>query len=141
MLALRDAVINNDVHVRVMMEESAMNGMENRTGVIWLYKQLEAAGKQDNVEFRFSSNKMHNKAMLVDQEFLVVGSQNFHYSAWGDPSLTEYNMATDDPGAVEQFLNEYEYWWDQAVPVGEVIGSWLEAVRGAVNQWTLNSVQ
>jgi phosphatidylserine/phosphatidylglycerophosphate/cardiolipin synthase-like enzyme len=129
MLALRDAVINNDVHVRVMMEETAMNGVENRTGVIWLYKQLEAAGKEGNVELRFSSNKMHNKAMLVDQEFLVVGSQNFHYSAWGDPSLTEYNLATDDPGAVEQFLNEYEYWWDQAVPVREVIGSRLEALQ------------
>jgi phosphatidylserine/phosphatidylglycerophosphate/cardiolipin synthase-like enzyme/MFS family permease len=129
MLALRDAVINHDVHVRVMMEESAMNGIENRTGVIWFYKQLAAAGKEDNIELRFSSHKMHNKAMLVDKDFLVVGSQNFHYSAWGPNSLTEYNIATDDPAAVQQFLNEYEYWWNLAIPVEDVIGSELEALR------------
>ena len=130
MIALRDAVINNDIHLRVMMEETAMNGIENRTGVLWLYEQLAAAGKEDNVELRFSSNKMHNKAMLVDKEFLSVGSQNFHYSAWGSPSLTEYNLATDDPAAVEQFLHEYEYWWERALPVKDLVSDRLEAVRG-----------
>jgi phosphatidylserine/phosphatidylglycerophosphate/cardiolipin synthase-like enzyme/MFS family permease len=121
MLALRDAVINNDVRLRVMMEESAMNGIENRTGIIWLYEQLSAAGKEGNLDLRFSAHKMHNKAMLVDEEFLSVGSQNFHYSAWGSPSLTEYNLATDDPEAVSEFLTEFEYWWDQAIPVEDII--------------------
>ncbi|MFN2170974.1 MAG: hypothetical protein ACK2UF_06040, partial [Candidatus Promineifilaceae bacterium] len=63
------------------------------------------------------------------KDFLVVGSQNFHYSAWGPNSLTEYNIATDDPAAVQQFLNEYEYWWNLAIPVEDVIGSELEALR------------
>ncbi|MFN2134693.1 MAG: phospholipase D-like domain-containing protein [Candidatus Promineifilaceae bacterium] len=128
MLALRDAVLENDVQIRVMMEESAMNGIENRAGIFWLYKQLAAQGKEGNLDLRFSANKMHNKAMLVDREFLSVGSQNFHYSAWGSPSLTEYNLATDDPGAVAEFLTEYEYWWNQAIPVEEVIGQKLAAI-------------
>ena len=128
MLALRDAVLENDVQIRVMMEESAMNGIENRAGILWLYNQLAAQGKEDNVTLRFSANKMHNKAMLVDQEFLSVGSQNFHYSAWGSPSLTEYNLATDDPEAVAEFQSEYEYWWAQAIPVEEVIGQTLAVV-------------
>jgi cardiolipin synthase len=71
---------------------------------------------------------MHNKAMLVDREFLSVGSQNFHYSAWGSTSLTEYNLATDDPEAVAEFLTEFEYWWAQAIPVEEVIGQKLAAI-------------
>ncbi len=81
----------------------------------------QAQGKEENLDLRFSANKMHNKAMLVDREFLSVGSQNFHYSAWGSPSLTEYNMATDDPQAVEEFLTEYEYWWDLAIPVEDIM--------------------
>jgi phosphatidylserine/phosphatidylglycerophosphate/cardiolipin synthase-like enzyme len=129
MLALRDAVINNDVQIRVMMEESAMNGIENRTGILWLYNQLAAVGKEENLDLRFSAHKMHNKAMLVDEEFLSVGSQNFHYSAWGSPSLTEYNLATDDPAAIEEFLTEFEFWWDQAIPVREVIGQELPAAN------------
>jgi phosphatidylserine/phosphatidylglycerophosphate/cardiolipin synthase-like enzyme len=131
MLALRDAVLQNDVRIRVMMEETAMNGAENRAGVLWLYNQLAAEGKEGNLDLRFSAHKMHNKAMLVDEEFLSVGSQNFHYSAWGSPSLTEYNLATDDPTAVAEFLAEYEYWWERAVPVEEVIGRELARVEAA----------
>ena len=120
--ALRDAIVENDITLRVMMEESAMNGIENRAGIRWLQRELEAAGKEDNLDLRFSAHKMHNKGMLVDKEFLSVGSQNFHYSAWGAPSLTEYNLATDDPQAVEEFLTEYEYWWNLALPVEDVMG-------------------
>ncbi len=122
MIALRDAILENDVKMRVMMEESAFNGIENRAAIRWLMEQLEGTGKEDNIDLRFSGNKMHNKALLIDKEFLSVGSQNFHYSAWGSPSLTEYNIATDDPAAVEEFLTEFEYWWDQAIPVEEIMG-------------------
>ncbi len=93
--------------------------LENRAGIRWLQASLAAAGKEENLDLRFSAHKMHNKGMLIDEEFLSVGSQNFHYSAWGSPSLTEYNLATDDPEAVEEFLTEYEYWWQRAVPVEE----------------------
>jgi hypothetical protein len=134
MLALRDAVIDHDVHIRVMMEETAMNGIENRTGILWLYEQLAAVGKEDNVDLRFSDHKMHNKAMLVDQEFLSVGSQNFHYSAWGPNSLTEYNLATDDPGAVTQFLTEYEFWWSQAIPAEVIMSSELQQVQDRLDE-------
>lgn len=131
MIALRDVILENDVQVRVMMEESAMNGMENRAGIRWLSKQVEGTGKEDNIDLRFSGNKMHNKAMLIDNNFLSVGSQNFHYSAWGSPSLTEYNIATDDPQAVKEFLAEYEYWWDQAIPVQDIMGQ--QDILGELN--------
>ncbi len=122
MIALRDAILEDDVHIRVMMEESAMNGIENRAGIRWFNDELAGTGKEENLEMRFSANKMHNKALLIDQEFLSVGSQNFHFSAWGSPSLTEYNIATDDPAAVEEFLTEFEYWWTLAIPVEALMG-------------------
>ncbi len=58
MLALRDAILENDIQLRVMMEESAMNGMENRDGIRWLQNQLEGTGKEDNLDLRFSPIKM-----------------------------------------------------------------------------------
>lgn len=121
MLALRDAILNNDVHVSVMMEESAMNGIENRTGIRWLTRQLEGTGKEGNLDLRFSGHKMHTKAVLVDEAFLFVGSQNFHYSAWGPNSLTEYNIGTDDPQAIAQFSAEFDYWWERAIPVEAIM--------------------
>jgi len=45
--------------------------------------------------------------VLVDDEFLVAGSQNFRYSAYGDSGLTEFNIAIDDSQAL------FEYYWEQ----------------------------
>ncbi len=119
MLALLEAIEERDVHVRVIVESTAFNGFENRIGIEWLASELEQIGKRDNVEFKFYNGKMHDKALLIDDEFLIIGSQNFHYSAWGSPSLTEYNLATDDSQAVADFLNEYEFHWEQGFPFEE----------------------
>ena len=71
------------------------------------------------VEIKWFDGKMHDKAFLVDGEFLVVGSQNFHYSAWGAPSLTEYNISTEDSNAISDFSSEFEFQWDQGTIVDE----------------------
>jgi cardiolipin synthase len=62
---------------------------------------------------------LHTKSALIDQEFLVVGSQNFHYSSWGEGGLLEYGVATDDPQAVSKYLEMFEYYWEQAIPPEE----------------------
>jgi cardiolipin synthase len=60
---------------------------------------------------------MHVKAALIDDEFLLVGSQNFHYSAWGGRgSLAEFNVGTDDPAAVAEFQQYFNYYWELATP-------------------------
>ncbi|MCP4358054.1 MAG: hypothetical protein GY796_08585 [Chloroflexi bacterium] len=115
------AVVENDVKVRAIVEPSAFNGFENRMGIQWIMKQLELYGKQDNLEIRFSDNKMHDKAVLIDGQLLIVGSQNFHWSAWDTPSLTEYNIATEDLEAITNFQNEYNYQWSIATPAEELM--------------------
>jgi phosphatidylserine/phosphatidylglycerophosphate/cardiolipin synthase-like enzyme len=117
MQALLTAVIENDVKVRAVVEKSAMNGFENRIAIEWLEERLAEAGKSDNVEIRFGSGKIHDKAILVDNAFLIVGSQNFHWSAWDTPSLTEYSLATDDETAIADFHQEFEHQWELAIPV------------------------
>jgi cardiolipin synthase len=83
-----------------------------------MQKELARRGISDQAEFRYYTGRMHTKAFLVDDQFLVVGSQNFHYSAWGDDrGLVEYNIATDSPDAIEDFQRAFEYYWERGKPV------------------------
>jgi phosphatidylserine/phosphatidylglycerophosphate/cardiolipin synthase-like enzyme len=116
MQALLEAAIDNDVKIRVLAETSAMNGLENRIAINWMNEKLEEASKSDNVELRFYDGKMHDKGVLIDEQLLVIGSQNFHWSAWDTPSLTEYNIATEDPAAIGDFLEDFEYQWERGTP-------------------------
>jgi phosphatidylserine/phosphatidylglycerophosphate/cardiolipin synthase-like enzyme len=121
MHTLLAAIVENDVHVRAIVEESAFNGLENRIGIRWLLNEAAEHGKQENVEIKFADHKMHGKALLIDNELLVIGSQNFHYSAWDSPSLTEYNLATEDSQAIADFLQEYEHHWSIGKPAEEAM--------------------
>jgi len=46
---------------------------------------------------------------------LIIGSQNFHYSAWGEGGLTEYSLATDSPAAIEAYQDLFEYQWERSL--------------------------
>ncbi len=86
--ALLKAVNENDVKIRAIVEPSAMNGFENRMAIRWWQNELEKSGKADNIEIKFADNKMHDKSLVIDNELLIIGSQNFHWSAWG---CSEFN--------------------------------------------------
>ena len=54
---------------------------------------------------------------LVDDQMLIVGSQNLHYSAFGTGGgLTEFNLAVEDPQAVADFQALFEHVWGLSVP-------------------------
>ncbi len=119
--ALVQAIDENDIQVRAIFEPSAFNGFENRMGIHWITNELAKIGKTENFEAKFSDNKMHDKSILIDDEFLVIGSQNFHWSAWGPLSLTEYNLSTEAPEAIQDFKQEYEYQWQIGTPANELM--------------------
>jgi phosphatidylserine/phosphatidylglycerophosphate/cardiolipin synthase-like enzyme len=119
MNAIMDAVEQNQVKVRVIVEQSNSNGMENRIAVDVFEKELAKSGLDDLVEVRFFNGRVHTKSALIDQEFLIVGSQNLHYSSWGERGLLEYGVATDDPEAINQYQKMFDYYWEQAIPVEE----------------------
>jgi phosphatidylserine/phosphatidylglycerophosphate/cardiolipin synthase-like enzyme len=115
---IMQAVDDNNVHVRVLVKESPVDGIENKIAIDVLQKELIARGLSDLVEIRFfNGDLVHAKAALIDKDWLVVGSQNFHYSAWGDNALTEYNLLTDDPEATAEFDRFFNYLWEDAIPV------------------------
>lgn len=116
MKAIMTAVEENHTRVRVLVEKVNSNGMENRVAAKEFTRELEKRGLDQYVEIRFFEGRMHAKAFLIDEEVLVVGSQNFHYSAWGERGLAEYNLATDDPQAISEFKSLFEYYWDTGIP-------------------------
>lgn len=121
--AILETVEAKQIPARILVEEEPMNGAENRVAIQALVDELEARGLRDLVEIRFYEGKIHNKSLSIDDAFLIVGSQNFHYSAWGSHyfSLTEFNIGTDDPQAVEDFQDTFEYRWANSIPAEELM--------------------
>jgi cardiolipin synthase len=110
----------NGAHLRIMIEQSSIDGVEATIGMRIFLDEAARRGVSDRIELRFFNGWMHFKSVLVDDQFLVVGSQNFHYSAFGkNTGLAEYNLGTDDPQAIEDYKRFFEYQWERAVPVPE----------------------
>ncbi|HUM70231.1 MAG TPA: phospholipase D-like domain-containing protein, partial [Chloroflexota bacterium] len=121
--AILETVEAKRIPVRILVEEEPMNGAENRVAIRAFVDELEERGLADLVQIRFYSGKIHNKSLSIDDAFLIVGSQNFHYSAWGSHyfSLTEFNIGTDDPQAIEDFEKTFEYRWANSIPAEELM--------------------
>lgn len=117
MQAMMDAIEANNVKTRVLIKPGVIEGVESNIAVEAFRDALEARGLSHLVEFRYFQDSVHAKAVLIDNQFLLVGSQNFHYSAYGDSALTEFNIGTDDPDAVAAFQKFFEYHWARGEPV------------------------
>jgi cardiolipin synthase len=73
-----------------------------RNNRIFMRRSIETACARGDVELRFTVGAMtHVKALLVDDETLVMGSANFDYMSFGRQA--EVVAVIDDPGAVAQF--------------------------------------
>ena len=118
--AILHAVENNSSHVRVIMENANSYGLENRVTAMVLYPELEKRGLEDRVELRFFDGRNHSKSAMIDDVLLIIGSQNFQYSAWGKGDwLSENMITTSDPEAIAEYKALFEFKWEQAVPVDE----------------------
>jgi hypothetical protein len=123
MTALVETIDARRIPVRILVEKEAMNGMENQVAIQAMMEELEERGLDDLVEIRFYSGKLHSKAVNVDDQFLIIGSHNFHYSSWGSTpfSLTEFSIGTDSPQAITDFQTAFEARWANSIPVEEVM--------------------
>jgi len=117
MQAIMDAIETNNVKVRVLIKPGPIEAVESNIAVDAFRKELEKRGLSHLVEFRYFQDSVHAKSILIDDQFLLVGSQNFHYSAFGDGALTEFNIGTDDPDAIHDFKRFFDYHWERAKPI------------------------
>jgi hypothetical protein len=118
--SILEAVEKNHIHVRVIMENANSYGLENRVTAAVLYPELVRLGLANLVELRFYNGRVHAKSGLIDDSLLIIGSQNYQYSAWGKGGgLGENNITTSDPQAIAEFKALFETKWDEAIPVAE----------------------
>ena len=117
--AIMDVVEQNQVRLRLIVENANSNGLVNRAVIRVLTGELKKRGLEDFVEIRFFNGRVHAKTALIDQELLIVGSQNFHYSSWGEGGLNEFGVATDDPEAIALYQKKFDYHWERTIPFEE----------------------
>ena len=118
--AILEALQNNQTHVRVIMENANSYGLENRVTASILYPELVRLGLDHLVELRFFNGRVHAKSGLIDDSLLIIGSQNYQYSAWGKGSgLGENDITTTDPDAIAEYKAMFETKWEQSIPVTE----------------------
>ena len=105
----------NGAHVRLLLKMTPFMGTEAAISVEVIEEALREAGIEDRVEFRAFPIALHAKTFSVDNELVVVGSQNFHYTAYGENTgLVEHNLGVIDPQAVEDWQRVFDYYWDLA---------------------------
>jgi phosphatidylserine/phosphatidylglycerophosphate/cardiolipin synthase-like enzyme len=116
--AILEAAEKNQTHVRVIMENANSYGLENRVTAMVLYPELVRRGLDHLVEMRFFDGRLHAKSGLIDDSLLIIGSQNYQYSAWGKGGgLGENDIATTDPDAIAEYKALFETKWEQSIPV------------------------
>jgi len=121
MKALVQTVEKNHVKVRVIVENANSNGLENRVGIEMIEKKLASLGLSNLVEVRFFNGRVHMKSALIDQQVLIVGSQNFHYSSFSPGGLLEFVATTDSETAIKEYEKMFEYYWQQSIPADEAV--------------------
>jgi len=105
----------NGVNIRLILKPQPTDGIESSVAYDVFTEELVERGIRDQVDIRFFKESIHYKITLIDDEFLIVGSQNFHYSAFGDgDGLTEYSLGTDSAQAIDDFKRLFAYQWEQA---------------------------
>jgi len=105
----------NGAHVRLLLKMTPFMGTEASISVEVIYDALKEAGIEDRVEFRAFPVPLHAKTASIDSEMVIIGSQNYHYTAYGEGGgLVEHNLGVIDPQAVEDFQRVFDYYWDLA---------------------------
>lgn len=94
------------------------------------------------VEIREFSGRSHAKVSLIDGSFLIVGSQNWSFSAFGDDDrdsdLAEYSLGVDSVPAAQEFLLQYyeggyDYWGNARRRTDVAQGEDLKAIIEAAS--------
>ncbi|WP_415813222.1 phospholipase D-like domain-containing protein [Deinococcus marmoris] len=106
--------LERGVRVRLLTVDYGIGAAPNRSGITLLRQELRRRGIESRFEARYTTFNMHTKALTVDRRVVVVGSMNFHFSAWGRLGLAEAALATGDPAAVQEQQTSFETIWKTA---------------------------
>ncbi len=120
MIGLRDAIVSNDnagnaaFKVRILLAPDGIPFLSERWNELGIKAFLSELGDLERyVEFKIFAGASHAKVSVVDEQFIVVGSQNWSYAAFGDNDddwdHPEYSLGVDSLVAAGDFIDNYFY--------------------------------
>jgi cardiolipin synthase len=122
MRALMDAA-EAGAKLRIVLTPYPSQNIENVIAMEIFNNEAVERGVARRVELRMLDDLLHSKSALIDGEFVIVGSQNLHWSAFGiDNGLSEYSLGIGDPGAAEQYQRFFDYLWERSPSRSESAG-------------------
>ena len=114
MEALMDAA-ENGAKLRIVLTPYPIQSVENVIAMEIMNKEAAERGLARNVEIRMLDDLLHSKSAMIDGEFVIVGSQNLHWSAYGKGNgLSEYSLGVGDPAAADQYQRFFDFLWDRS---------------------------
>jgi phosphatidylserine/phosphatidylglycerophosphate/cardiolipin synthase-like enzyme len=107
---------NNPIEVRIIVSQDSANRRYNVNSIVNFLDLYENLYSERDI-FRFYAPNgytrnppgLHTKSFMIDEEFLVIGSQNFDHSAFGsndnDLDLVEYSIGIESESIISDVAN------------------------------------
>jgi phosphatidylserine/phosphatidylglycerophosphate/cardiolipin synthase-like enzyme len=114
MEALMDAA-ENGAKLRIVLTPYPIQSVENVIAMEIFNQEAFDRGLSLQVEIRMLDDLLHSKSAMIDGKFVIVGSQNLHWSAYGEGNgLSEYSLGVGDPAAAEQYQRFFDFLWERS---------------------------
>jgi phosphatidylserine/phosphatidylglycerophosphate/cardiolipin synthase-like enzyme len=133
------AIVNalqNGAQVQILLSSDFYSKDKNIDSIENLQSKLDDSIKH-NLFVKFFDGLLHAKSISLDGEFVIVGSQNFDWSAFDgantdDPmDLSEYSFGVDSEDVANQFDAEFEALWGTGKDYIPVVDSIQETIAQA----------
>lgn len=105
------AALNNGADINIILSGTEKNFNTASLMNLMRLMKMEGISLQSGQKFcaKLAPSSLHTKALSLDSEFVIVGSQNFDFSAFGNIGdninggfdLAEYNLGVDDSTATD----------------------------------------
>ena len=135
--------LRNGVDVQLILSGEKGEDVINVLSMEQLRQQIllepNSSDVYSHLKVKFTNQLMHAKAISIDGQFLIVGSQNFDYSSFGNDhimDLTEFSFGLDDTVATGKFDTRFDTVWDTARDLLIV----NDSIQDTVNQASSNAV-
>lgn len=114
MVALMDAA-ENGANLRIVLTPYPIQSVENVIAMEIFNQEAFDRELSHRVEIRMLDDLLHSKSAMIDGKFVIVGSQNLHWSAYGEGNgLSEYSLGVGDPAAAEQYQRFFDFLWERS---------------------------
>jgi len=112
----------NGAKLRIVLAPYPFQHIENVIAMEIFNREAVKRGITHRVEIRMYSDLLHSKSAMIDGEFVIIGSQNLHWSAFGaNTGLSEYSLGVGDPTAAEQYQRFFDYLWERSPSRSETV--------------------